>query len=372
VKGKKVEFLFLSQEEMIEAGVLDMHKCVVAMDETFKLMGEGDYLMGGPSGNQHGIRLWFPKEPRGPRMPKEGPDRRFAALISYLGGDYHLCGAKWYGSNVENPAKHGLPRSVLLIVLNDPETGAPLAIMDGNLVSAMRTGAVIGLGARYLAHRAADVAGIVGAGVISKTCLMALAVGMPNLKEVKVFDLDRRKAEAFCTEMGDRLGLNVYPVDSLEETVRDADAVSTATSGAMIPFFEADWFKEGVLFGLSSEARLAEDLWLGSKVVADNWQSLRDWREESQRGPGELTTSLIYASLHQLILAGKMKDADIVEMGQVVTGNALGRENEEQRVIFVTGGMAIEDVSWAYRVYQQAVEKDLGQRLRLWERPYWF
>ena len=370
--GNKVELLFLSQEEMIEAGVLDMHKCVDIMDKAFKLMGEGDYLMGGPSGNHHGIKLWFPKEQRGPRMPIEGPDRRFMALISYLGGEFHLCGTKWYGSNTENPMKHGLPRSVLLVILNDPETGAPLAIMDGNLISAMRTGAVIGLGAKYLANKVAEVAGIVAAGVISKSCLMALAVSMPNLKDVKVFDLDRQKAEAFSQEMEQKLGLNVYPVDSLEKVVRDSDVISTATSGVKGPVFKTEWFKHGAFFGLSSEAALADDLWLGSKVVADNWQMHMDWREESQKAPEELRKPPIHETLHQLIHEGRMQDADIVEMGQVVTGATQGRENEKQRIILATGGLGIEDVAWGYTVYHQAVEKGLGQKLRLWEKPYWY
>ncbi len=369
---QKVEFVFLSQEEMIEAGVLDMHKCVDVMEQAFKLMGKGDYLMGGPSGNHHGIKLWFPKKPRGPRMPIDGPDRRFMAVIAYLGGDFNLCGTKWYGSNTENPVKHGLPRSVLLVILNDPETGAPLAIMDGNLISAMRTGAVIGLGAKYLANKNAKVAGIVAAGVISKTCLMAMAVGMPNLKEVKVFDINNEKAQAFSKEMAEKLQLNVYPVDSMEKAVIDSDAISTATSGVKAPFYESEWFKPGAFLGLSSEARLADELWLGSRVVADNWQMHMDWREDTQNAPEDLKKMPIHETLHDLIIADKMKDEDIVEIGQVVTGSIPGRENEEQRVILATGGMGIEDISWGYTVYQQAIEKGLGQKLKLWDKSYWY
>jgi len=372
VESQKVEMLFLSQEEMIEAGVLDMYQCVDVMDQAFKLLGQGDYLMGGPSGNHHGVKLWFPKQPRGQRMPVEGPDRRFMAMIAYLGGNFHMCGTKWYGSNTENPKKHGLPRSVLMIILNDPETGAPIAIMDGNLISAMRTGAVIGLGARYLANKHAEVAGIIAAGVISKTCLMALAVGMPNLKAVKVFDIDRQKSEAFCEEMSQKLGLDVYAVDSMEAAVRDSDAISTATSGVKAPLYETEWLKPGAYFGLSSEAKLADDIWLNSRVVADNWQMHIDWREDTQKASADLKKPLLHEALHNLIIAGKMKDEDIVEMGKVVSGATAARENVEQRVILATGGMGIEDVSWGYTVYQKAQEKGLGQKLKMWDKPYWF
>jgi len=372
VESQKVEMLFLSQEEMIEAGVLDMHQCVDVMEQAFKLLGQGDYLMGGPSGNHHGVKLWFPKQARGPRMPVEGPDRRFMAVCAYLGGDFHMCGTKWYGSNTENPKKRGLPRSVLMVILNDPETGAPIAIMDGNLISAMRTGAVIGLGARYLANKNAETAGIIAAGVISKTCLMALAVGMPNLKTVKVFDIDRQKAEALSEEMSQKLGLDVHAVDSMEAAVRDSDAVSTATSGVKAPFFETEWFKAGAYFGLSSEAKLADDVWLNSRVVADNWQMHLDWREETQKAPADLKKPPLHETLHNLIIAGKMKDDDVVEMGKVVNGDIAGRENEQQRIILATGGMGIEDVSWGYTLYQKAKEKGLGQNLKMWDKPHWF
>ncbi|MBW1699242.1 MAG: ornithine cyclodeaminase [Deltaproteobacteria bacterium] len=368
---QKVEFLFLSQEEMIEAGVLDMRNCVDVMDRAFKLLGRGDCLMGGPSGNHHGMKIYFPKEPRGPRMPVDGPDRRFMALVSYLGGDFHVCGAKWYGSNIENSTR-GLPRSILLVIINDPETAAPLAIMDGNLISAMRTGAVIGLGAKYLVKKEAEVAGIIAAGVISKTCLMALAVGMPNLKEVKVFDINREKAEAFAREMGEKLGIKIVAVDSMETAIRESDAVSSATSRVKIPHFEPQWFKPGAFLGLSSDAHLTEDFWLGAKVVADNWKMHIDWREETSRIPEEIRKPPLYGNLHQLILDGRMKDDDVLEMAQIVAGAVVVRENEKQRIVYITGGMGIEDTAWGFTVYEKARKKGLGKKLKLWDRPYWY
>jgi ornithine cyclodeaminase/alanine dehydrogenase-like protein (mu-crystallin family) len=367
---QKVEFLFLSQEEMIEAGVLDMKNCVAVMDQTFKLLGKGDCLMGGPSGNQHGLKICFPKKPRGPRMPVEGPDRRFMALASYIGGDFHVCGAKWYGSNIDNPSR-GLPRSVLLVIINDPVTGAPLAIMDGNLVSAMRTGAAIGLGAKYLVNNDAQVAGIIAAGVISKTCLMALAVGMPNLKEVKVFDINRQKADAFSQEMGKKLDLNVYAVDRMEDAVEGSDAVSSATSEVKIAHFEPDWFKPGAFLGLSSDAHLTDEFWLTAKVVADNWKMHLDWRDETLRMSEDPEDIILYAGLHQLILDGRMKDSDVLEMGQIVNNDQVEKENAKQRTVYITGGMGIEDTAWGHAIYDQAKSKGLGQKLRLWDKPYW-
>ncbi len=371
MQRSKVEFLFLSQKDMIEAGVLDMTGCVEVMEKAFKIMNSGDYLMGGPSQNHHGMKLWFPKQARGPRMPVAGPDRRFMAMISYLGGEFNICGVKWYGSNLENPPKHGLPRSVLLVILNDPETGIPLAAMDGNLISAMRTGAAIGLGAKYLATKGATIAGVIAAGVIGRTCLMAMAVGMKNLREVKVFDIDRSKAESFAKEMGQILGLNVYAVDSMEDAIKGSDAICSATSRLKRPYYEGKWFKAGAFFGLSADAGLAEDLLLGSKIVADNWQMHLDWRHEMENAPEELKDRILYADLHQQIYSGKMKDSDIVELKKIISATIPARESDQQKIVYITGGLNIEDVSWGFTVYQKALEKGLGQKLKLWDEPYW-
>lgn len=371
MEGKPVELRFLSQEEMITAGVLDMPRCVAVMEEAFRLMGRGDYLMGGPSGDHHGIKLWFPKEARGPRMPVEGPDRRFMALAAYLGGDFHFCGTKWYGSNITNPRERGLPRSVLLVILNDPDSGAPLAIMDGNLISAMRTGAVVGMAAKYLAPPGASVAGVVAAGVISRTCLMALAAGLPDLREVKVFDIDQEKARTFCAGMSAELDLDVHPVDSLEAVVRGSDAVSTAAAGTVKPHYPTEWFVPGAFFGLSSEVDIVDDLWLSARVVADNWRMHMDWREEFDKVP-EQREHLIYHELHDLIVTGRMRDADVVELGRVVAGTVPGRNSEDQLTILVAGGLGIEDVAWGATVYRNAVAQGLGQTLRLWDSPHWF
>lgn len=92
--GKKTEFLFLNEEEMIKAGVLDSARCVDVLDEMFQLVGKGDYIMGGPKHNEHGIKLSFPKEPQFEHMPADGPDRRFMAMIAYLGGRFHIAGEK--------------------------------------------------------------------------------------------------------------------------------------------------------------------------------------------------------------------------------------------------------------------------------------
>jgi ornithine cyclodeaminase len=369
----KIEFLYLSEPDMIEAGVLNMTKCVETIEETFRLLGKGDYLMGGPRENEHGIMLWFPEEQRTPNMPVAGPDRRFMSMIAYVGGDFNVCGDKWYGSNIEN-VKLGLPRSILMVTLNDPVTGQPLAYLSGNLVSAMRTGAVPGVAAKYLARSNAEVAGILGAGVISKACLKAIAETQKHLKEVRVYDLFKEKAEAFSREMREQLNIHVFAVDSIEEAVAPSDVISVATAGHTKAKIETEWLKPGSLLTLTGTADLSDDCYLTNKIVADNWKMHQSWLNDAQEHPKGIDSITSWAptgQLLKLIIEGKSQHDDILNLGDVVNGKVQGRVDDEERIIFVTGGMPIYDVAWGYTVYKEALAKGIGQKLLLWERPHW-
>jgi hypothetical protein len=134
---------YLSEPDMVAAGVRDMPACVDTMERMFALLGVGDYRMAGANNNSHGAMVLFPDQSPHERMPLNGPDRRFMAMPAYLGGDFHTSGVKWYGSNIDN-RRSGLPRSIHTFILNDADTGAPLAVMNANLLSSYRTGAVSG------------------------------------------------------------------------------------------------------------------------------------------------------------------------------------------------------------------------------------
>src|SRR5512139_3649250 len=96
--GKKTEFLYLSEPDLLRVGVLDVPRSVDVAEETFALLAKGDYLMGGTNHNSHGMGIVFPKATPFPNMPVAGPDRRFVAMPAYLGGRFDVCGNKWYGS----------------------------------------------------------------------------------------------------------------------------------------------------------------------------------------------------------------------------------------------------------------------------------
>ena len=147
---------------LFRSGVMDAGKCVDTVEEVLTLLSKGDMLMGGKNHREHGIQLIFPEKSHIKDYPlADSRDRRFMSMPAYLGGRFHLAGEKFYGSNGRNCSK-GLPRSILMVTLNDVETGQPLAYMSANLLSAMRTGAVPGVVAKYLSVKNPEVLTLLG------------------------------------------------------------------------------------------------------------------------------------------------------------------------------------------------------------------
>ncbi|MDR2132693.1 MAG: ornithine cyclodeaminase, partial [Clostridiales Family XIII bacterium] len=245
----KVEFLYLSEEDMIQAGVTDMNACIEAIEEMFRLMKTGDYRMAGANGNSHGAMVNFPAHPKFPNMPKDGPDRRFMAMPAYLGGEFDLAGMKWYGSNIENKKK-GLPRSILMLMLNDKDTGAPLALVSANILSAYRTGAVPGVGFKYFAPKDAKTCGIIGPGIMSKTAFAAVMATRPGIVSLKIkgSSPNSASAAAFADWVREKYPsvADIRIAATNEEAVRDCDIVEIATSSptgdpSAYPYVHESW-----------------------------------------------------------------------------------------------------------------------------------
>lgn len=369
--GKYTEFLYLNEEEMIQAGVLDSAHCIDVEEEIFGLLSQGDYVMGGDKHNSHGIALKFPKESEFPNMPLDGPDRRFMAMPAYVGGRFNVAGMKWYGSNIINPQR-GLPRSVLMVMLNDPDTCEPIALMSGNLISSVRTGCVPGVGTRYLARKDAAVCACVGAGPISKACFDAIQVEAKNLKEVVIYDLYKEKAEEFAKEVEEKYKLKAWAADSLEEAVRAADIVSVAASSAKPVNIENEWLKAGSLIIFTGRCNIDEDYFKSAKLVWDNTKMHEMYYDEHLLLPeNERFINGIGVQAYRMMYEGKLDPiTEQAGLGDVIRGTREGRVSEDERICFITSGMPVWDVGWGYEIYQKAKEMGLGQKLKLWDSPY--
>ncbi len=370
----KIDFLYLSEDDMIAAGVKDMKGCVEAMEEMFKLMKVGDYRMGGANGNSHGSMVMFPEKSPFPEMPLDGPDRRFMAMPAYLGGKFDMAGMKWYGSNAANKEK-GLPRSILMLILNDKDTGAPLAFMSANILSAYRTGAVPGVGFKYFAKEDAQTIGIVGPGVMSKTALAAAMAVRPTIKTVKVKGRGKASLEKFIEHAKrEYKDINIYAVDTIEEAVRDSDIVSVSTSSptgdpSLYPYIAEEWIKPGAIIESTAALRFDDDFIINrARTVTDNIMLYEAWEDEMK--PNAYNTIPIPAvHVEDLIAQGKMKPEQIDDLGDVLLGKVPVHRKEGEIVIYSVGGMPTEDVAWGSMVYKNALKNGIGTKLNLWETP---
>ena len=231
--GNKIDFLYLNEQDMIKAGVTDMPACVNAMEDMFTLLYKGDYRMGGDDANEHGIRVSFPKTSDIEGMPLHAPDYRFMAMPAYLGGRFHMFGIKDYGSHHTNKDK-GLPRSILMMSLKDIDTGAPLAYMSANILSAMRTAATAGVGTKYLTKKDAKVLGIIGPGVMSTYTLDAIMVTQPSITTLKVKGRGQASLNKFIEHAKTKYPCleTVVAVGSIEDACRDSDIIYFGTTNA--------------------------------------------------------------------------------------------------------------------------------------------
>ena len=370
----RIKFLYLSEPDMIKAGVKNMDQCVEAMEDLLVTLNKGDYVMAGVNHNSHGAQVIFPDDPQFEGMPKNADDRRFMAMPAYLGGKYQMAGMKWYGSNCENKAS-GLPRSILMMMLNDKDTGAPLALMSANLVSCYRTGAIPGVGAKYLARKDSETVTIIGPGVMGRTCLLAFLSVCPKITTVKVKGRGLRSLHAFeefvkkeCPQIQ-----QVIVCDSMEEAVKDSDIICVTSTAPVkeidFPYIAEDWVKKGALICLPSAARFDDDFMINRcKKVVDNYKLYEAWAEEFPYPSYEMV-QIIGSKFTDYLHEGRIQREDIVDIADIINKKHPGRESDDEIIVYSVGGMPVEDIAWGGTVYRNALKEGIGVELPLWEQP---
>ena len=370
----RIKFLYLSEPDMIKAGVKNMDQCVEAMEDLLVTLNKGDYVMAGVNHNSHGAQVIFPDDPQFEGMPKNADDRRFMAMPAYLGGKYQMAGMKWYGSNCENKAS-GLPRSILMMMLNDKDTGAPLALMSANLVSCYRTGAIPGVGAKYLAGKDSETVTIIGPGVMGRTCLLAFLSVCPKITTVKVKGRGLRSLHAFeefvkkeCPQIQ-----QVIVCDSMEEAVKDSDIICVTSTAPVkeidFPYIAEDWVKKGALICLPSAARFDDDFLINRcKKVVDNYKLYEAWAEEFPYPSYEMV-QIIGSKFTDYLHEGRIQREDIVDIADIINKKHQGRESDDEIIVYSVGGMPVEDIAWGGTVYRNALKEGIGVELPLWDQP---
>ncbi|MFH1930694.1 MAG: hypothetical protein ABIN18_03775 [Pseudomonadota bacterium] len=351
---KEVNFRYLSQEDVIECGGLDMSSTLKDVEKGTVMVYKGDAIEAST-----GTIFWDTPEDKKHISVGYPAKKRINFHGAYLGGDIDIAGTKNIPSSLDNPIKRNMPRASGLITLVSSETGYPFALMDAVIISHMRTGALAGMGAKYLAPRGPYVVGLIGAGPINRTALMALKESLKQFELVKIFDLRRERAIAFRDKMTEELHLNIKVVPSAEEAVRESDVIVPATTVASLDeaYIEYDWLKRGCLLcDLSVFDEKLDVFQKADKLVVNTSLTLK-------------RTNLIPGAL---IAEGSFTEDRFIDLGGIIEGDIQGRQKEDEIIVYFSRGMAVYDVINAYRVNNIAEEKGIGKTLSLWKEPFWY
>jgi N-[(2S)-2-amino-2-carboxyethyl]-L-glutamate dehydrogenase len=273
---------------------------------------------------------------------------RIIAMPGYVGGEQAMAGIKWIGSKHDNPSARGIERASAVIVLNDPQTHYPIAIMEGGEVSGQRTAGVTVLAAEYLAREGFSRLALVGCGFIGRLHALGLLESFPSIRQLLLFDLEQDTARRLGTELAERVDVTVCA--SAEEAVRGGEVVVPCTV-TDTPYIRMDWIAPGTFVSNISIMDVEAEVYLGvEKLLVDDWEQAN--REKK--------------TINQLVLAGRLSREDLhAELGDVVRGARPGRESPDERILLNPMGMAIEDVACAAAVYRQARERGIGTWLTL-------
>jgi alanine dehydrogenase len=247
-----------------------------------------------------------------------------------------------------NPAKHGLPTTIGKVLLQDPETGDVVCIMNGGYLTAVRTGAASGVATKFLARKhEGQVAGIYGAGVQAKMQLWAVAEAR-NLSRALVYDISGDAADAFVKEMSIKLNLPVMKASSPDELL-DTDIICTATSSAT-PLFDGNKIREGThINGIGSHTPNAREL---DTAIVKRSKFVGDSKEACFKEAGD-----IIIPVH----AGEIPESHFyAELGEIITGIKPARTNDREITLFKSNGLAIQDAATAKLVFEKAVAAGIG------------
>jgi ornithine cyclodeaminase/alanine dehydrogenase-like protein (mu-crystallin family) len=320
------EILYLSRQNVADVG-LPMAEIITALEEMFVEKGRA--------------RVEMP--------PKPGihplPDAFVHAMPAYIPA-MKSAGIKWVSGYPQNQAK-GIPYINGLLILNEPETGVPVAMMDCTWITAMRTGAATAVAAKHLARPESSTVGILACGVQGRSNLEALACVF-DLKKVRAYDVHNEVARKFADEMSEQLDLDIEVVTKPEEAVRNLDLV--VTSGPILkkpaPTIQPGWLAEGSF---------------ASPVDFDSY-----WTGAALKEISRLATD-DHAQMQYYRDVGYFKETPkpYADLGEIVAGLKPGRQSPSERTMAINLGIALEDMATAPLIFRRAMELKIGTSLPL-------
>ena len=322
----------LTRDDVIR--VLDMPDCMTAVERAFAEMANGTAVLP--------LRIGI--------TPPEGLALYMPAYLKEMGA----LACKVVSVFKNNPKNFNLPTTIGKVLLQNPETGEVICIMDGGYLTAVRTGAASGVATRYLARKEkGQTAGIFGAGVQARTQLWAVA-NARQLARAYVYDVSAEAAAGFVKEMSTKLGLEVIAAQSVEQVLKEADILCLATSSAT-PLFDGSLIRPGThINGIGSHSPNAREL---DTTIVKRSKLFADSTEACLKEAGDVMIP---------IREGAIKESHIVaELGDLIVGRKPGRTNAEEITLFKSNGLAIQDVATAKLVYDKALAAGIGRNISM-------
>ncbi|MBF0737150.1 2,3-diaminopropionate biosynthesis protein SbnB [Staphylococcus arlettae] len=331
--------LYLNRTDVAQAGGDHSDVYVAALSEALTAHAKQDFVQ--------------PLKPYLRAQGKEGHIAdRIIAMPSHIGGQDPVSGIKWIGSKHDNPTKRQLERASGVIILNDPETNYPIAVMEASLISSMRTAAVSVIAAQHLAKEGFTDLTIIGCGLIGDRQLQSMLEQFDHIQQVYVYDQFPEASDKFVSKWAAAYpDVNFVQASTAREAVEHAEVLITCTVTDQ-PYIEYEWLQKGVFISNISIMDIQKEVFVqADKVIVDDWSQAN--REKK--------------TLNQLVLEGRFsEDALHAELGQLLTGDKPGREHDDEIILLNPMGMAIEDISSAYHIYKRAQQQQIGTTLNLY------
>jgi N-[(2S)-2-amino-2-carboxyethyl]-L-glutamate dehydrogenase len=276
---------------------------------------------------------------------------RIIAMPAHV-GEPGVSGLKWIGSKHDNPGRLGLERASAVIILNDPATNYPVAILEGGLISAWRTAAITVIAARHLARTGFTDVAVIGCGLIGTVQVTALLQQFAQVQTVHLYDTRPAAAVALADRIAAQHGgVTVSVTTAARDAVRAADVIVACTVTDQ-PYLHFAWLRPGAFLSNTSIMDVHKEVFLvADKVIVDDW-------EQSNR-EGKI--------IHQLVLEGRFSRQQLyAELGEIVAGTLPGRERDDEIILLNPMGMAVADIACAAEVYRRARMRGAGSWLDLY------
>lgn len=330
---KKTEFRYLSQEDILSLNI-PYEDVIEVVREVMSAHGKG--LCQVP-----------------PKIHVNTRNASFLnAMPAYVNGEIEVAGLKWVAGYPEN-RKKDLPVTTGLMVLNNAETGQPVAVMDCRWITAIRTAAVAAITAQYCKVADTQSMTIIGAGEQGKWNARLMKIAVPSLKKIYINDINEAAIKNYIAKMQSLISeieiIPVYSEEKIQSAINDSQILITATQRGDKPIIYSEMLHKGML-GIPLESTAWEGKTysrFADRFICDDWDLVQVYLRD-----GKYTDGL--PEKYELL-------------GKIINGDAIGRENDEEFVIASSHGIALSDIAVAQMIYDKAIEQNVGVILPLME-----